>query len=166
MPPLPDDRCEPPADADERTVLVGWLEFHRATLARKCAGLTDAQLRTCALPPSTLSLVGLVRHLTEIERLYIRHGFAGEPLSPLLYVSDTEPDGDFDVLDDVGGSMAAWREHVEAARAHVAVGPAAAGEGGGGRQRGIGPPPAVVDLGAPAPAAREGDRLPPMITGR
>jgi hypothetical protein len=123
MPTPPDDRREPPADADERTLLVGWLEFHRATLARKCAGLTEAQLRSCPVPPSTLSLVGLVRHLTEIERLYIRHGFAGEPLTPLLYVSDTEPDGDFDLLDDVAGSMAAWREHVEAARAHVAAAP-------------------------------------------
>jgi hypothetical protein len=121
MPPPQDDRCEPPSDGDERTLLVGWLEFHRATLARKCAGLTDAQLRTCAVPPSTLSLVGLVRHLTEIERLYIRHGFAGEPLSARLYVTDSEPDGDFDLLDDVRGSMAAWREHVEAARAHVAA---------------------------------------------
>src|SRR6476469_5745348 len=99
MPPPQDDRCEPPSDGDERTVLVGWLEFHRATLARKCAGLTDAQLRTCAVPPSTLSLIGLVRHLTEIERLYVRHGFAGEPLSALLYVTDSEPDGDFDLLD-------------------------------------------------------------------
>jgi uncharacterized protein DUF664 len=123
MPPPPDDRCEPPSDGDERTLLVGWLEFHRATLARKCAGLTDAQLRTCAVPPSTLSLVGLVRHLTEIERLYIRHGFAGEPLSALLYVSDASPDGDFDLLDDVRGSMAAWREHVEASRAHVEAAP-------------------------------------------
>jgi hypothetical protein len=123
MPSPPDDRRDPPADADERTLLVGWLEFHRATLARKCAGLTEAQLRTCAVPPSTLSLVGLVRHLTEIERLYIRHGFAGEPLSPLLYVSDTDPDGDFDLLDDVAGSMAAWQEHVTAARAHVAAAP-------------------------------------------
>jgi hypothetical protein len=118
-----DDRREPPVGADERELLVGWLEFHRATLARKCAGLTDAQLRTRAVPPSTLSLIGLVRHLTEIERLYIRHGFAGEPISPLLYVRDDEPDGDFDLLDDVRGSLAAWREHVAAARAHVAAAP-------------------------------------------
>src|SRR5690349_13002641 len=92
-----DDRQEPPADADERTLLVGWLEFHRATMARKCAGLSDEALRRCAIPPSTLSLIGLVRHLTEIERLYIRHGFAGEQISPLQYVSDEEPDGDFDL---------------------------------------------------------------------
>ena len=65
-------------------LLVGWLEFHRATLARKCAGLTEAQLRPAPSRRPSLSLVGLVRHLTEIERLYIRHGFAGEPMSALL----------------------------------------------------------------------------------
>ena len=116
-----DDRCEPPADADERALLLGWLDFHRATLARKCAGLPDEQLRSCPVPPSTLSLIGLVRHLTEIERLYIRHGFAGEAISPLQYVTDEEPDGDFDLLDDVRGSLATWREHVAAARQHVAA---------------------------------------------
>jgi hypothetical protein len=118
-----DDRREPPADADERTLLVGWLDFHRTTLARKCAGLSEEQLRRCPVPPSTLSLIGLVRHLTEIERLYIHHGFAGEQISPLQYVSDEEPDGDFDVLDDVAGSLAAWQEHVAAAQAHVAAAP-------------------------------------------
>ena len=80
-------------------------------------------MRRCAIPPSTLSLIGLVRHLTEIERLYIRHGFAGEQISPLQYVSDEEPDGDFDLLDDVAGSLAAWQEHVAAARARVAEAP-------------------------------------------
>jgi hypothetical protein len=118
-----DDRREPPAGADERTLLLGWLDFHRATLARKCAGLSDEQLRRCPVPPSTLSLLGLVRHLTEIERLYIRHGFAGEGLSPLQYVTDEEPEGDFDLLDDVRVSLAAWEEHVAAARAHVARAP-------------------------------------------
>jgi hypothetical protein len=118
-----DDRREPPAGADERTLLVGWLDFHRATLARKCAGLSDEQLRRCPVPPSTLSLLGLVRHLTEIERLYIRHGFAGEAISPLQYVSDEEPEGDFDLLDDVRGSLAAWEEHVAAGRGVLAVAP-------------------------------------------
>jgi hypothetical protein len=118
-----DDREEPADDADERTLLVGWLEFHRATLARKCAGLSDDLLRRCPVPPSTLSMIGLVRHVTEIERLYIRHGFAGEPISPLLYVTDDEPDGDFDLRDDVRGSLAAWHEHVAAAREHVAAAP-------------------------------------------
>src|SRR3954468_16278375 len=118
-----DDRCEPPPDADERTLLLGWLDFHRATLARKCAGLDDEQLRRCPVPPSTLSLIGLVRHLTEIERLYLLHGFAGEAISPLQYVSDEEPEGDFDLLDDVPGSLAAWEEHVAAARKHVDAAP-------------------------------------------
>jgi hypothetical protein len=124
-----DDRREPAADADERALLVGWLDFHRATLARKCAGLSDELLRRCPVPPSSLSLIGLVRHLTEIERLYVRHGFAGERISPLQYVTDEEPDGDFDLRDDVRGSLAAWQEHVEAARAHVAAAPDLAARG-------------------------------------
>ena len=118
-----DDRTEPPADADERALLTGWLEFHRATLARKCDGLTEEQLRSCPVPPSSLSLIGLMRHLTEVERLYLRHGFAGEVPTPLQYVSNEEPEGDFDVLDDVRGSLDAWREHVVANRAHVAAAP-------------------------------------------
>ena len=129
MRPPDDDRREPASDADERTLLTGWLEFHRATLARKCAGLSDELLRRCPLAPSTLSLIGLVRHLTEIERVYIRHGFAGEPITPLLYVTDAEPDGDFDLRDDVRGSLAAWHEHVEASRAHVAAAPDLAARG-------------------------------------
>jgi hypothetical protein len=52
--------------SDERTMLEGWLEFHRATLLMKCAGLTGEQLKICSCPPSRLSLLGLVRHMTDV----------------------------------------------------------------------------------------------------
>ena len=116
-------RVDPPTVADERTLLQGFLDYHRGTLLWKVSGLNGAQLAERAVPPSSLSLIGLVRHLTEIERLYLLHGFAGEQIGPLQYVTDEEPDGDFDLLDDVQGSLAAWHEHVAAARAHVAGAP-------------------------------------------
>jgi hypothetical protein len=54
------ERVEPPLVAQERKMLEAWLEFHRATLAVKCAGLADGQLRERAVPPASLSLLGLV----------------------------------------------------------------------------------------------------------
>lgn len=68
--------------ADERTMLEGWLDHHRDTLALKCAGLTDAQLRARVVAPSGLSLLGLVRHLTECERGWFRVTMAGEAADP------------------------------------------------------------------------------------
>ena len=53
------ERTDPPYETDERTMLEAWLEYHRATLALKCEGLTPDQLRTRSVPPSALSLVGL-----------------------------------------------------------------------------------------------------------
>ena len=61
------ERPAVPRVADERTMLEAWLDYHRATLLMKCAGLSDEQLRLRSAEPSTLSLLGLVRHLTEVE---------------------------------------------------------------------------------------------------
>ena len=62
------DRVPEPGDGDERDLLLGWLAFHRNALETKCAGLTDDQLVDRSAPPSLLSLLGLVRHLSEMER--------------------------------------------------------------------------------------------------
>ncbi len=59
-----------PGDGDERSVLLGWLAYHRAALAAKCAGLGAGELVDASSPPSKLTLLGLVRHLTEMERVY------------------------------------------------------------------------------------------------
>ena len=64
-------RVAQPLDSDERSLLLGWLAFHRNALEAKCHGLTAEQLADRALPPSTLCLLGLVRHLTEMERAYL-----------------------------------------------------------------------------------------------
>jgi hypothetical protein len=59
-----------PGDRDERAITLGWLRFHRNALQRKCDGLEDAELVEPSAPPSPLSLLGLTRHLTEMERVY------------------------------------------------------------------------------------------------
>ena len=115
-----EDRTEPPYAGDERAILGGFLDFHRDTLEWKCAGLTPEQLRDRAVSPSTLSLLGLVRHLAEVERGWFRRGVAGEEVGPLYY-TDEEPDLDFDDVDgataeDVEGALAAWRFEVRRAR--------------------------------------------------
>jgi len=69
-------RDEPPYDAPERAMLIGWLEFHRATLAWKCGGLDDAQLRLRSVMPSALSLLGLIRHMADVERGWFANAWA------------------------------------------------------------------------------------------
>jgi len=61
------ERTDPPLEAAEREMLTAWLDWHRATLAHKCDGLSDAQLREQSSPPSQLSLLGLVRHMAEVD---------------------------------------------------------------------------------------------------
>jgi uncharacterized damage-inducible protein DinB len=89
----------PPYVGDERPLLEAWLDFHRATLLWKCSGLDAEQLRQRSVPPSTMSLLGLVRHLTEVERTWFTRVLTGEDAPPLYY-SDDDPDGDFDGVDD------------------------------------------------------------------
>jgi hypothetical protein len=81
--------------AGEREMLEGFLNFHRATLLLKCAGLTGEQLADRAAPPSNVSLLGLIRHLAKVERTWFRQRFAGEPVEPLYPGTDV----DYDDLD-------------------------------------------------------------------
>jgi uncharacterized damage-inducible protein DinB len=92
---VPDtNRSEPDGLAAERTLLDSWLAYYRATLLHKCAELTAAQLTLRSCEPSPMSLAGLVRHMTEMERAYA-HRLADRQLG-LLYCTDDSPDGDFD----------------------------------------------------------------------
>jgi hypothetical protein len=95
-------RAEPPQVAGERESLETWLDYHRATLLHKCAGLTGDQLATRAVPPSSLSLLGLVRHMAEVERSWFQRRFGGQHELPFLYCSDEVPDGDFDLAEGSG----------------------------------------------------------------
>ncbi|HEX3948119.1 MAG TPA: DinB family protein [Acidimicrobiales bacterium] len=84
----------PPLVADERTMLVGWLELHRRTLLAKCRDLEPEQLALRSVPPSELSLLGLVRHMTEVEEHWFRRIFADER-PPARYCTRDDRDGDF-----------------------------------------------------------------------
>src|SRR3954470_790353 len=115
--PSADQRTEPPRVADERTSLDAWLDFHRATLLWKCDGLTPEQLAERSAEPSTMSLLGLVRHMAEVERGWFRQFLDGQDL-PDLYCTETDSDGDFDNVDPARADedFAAFRAEVDAAR--------------------------------------------------
>jgi hypothetical protein len=111
-----DTRSAPPDVGDERETLTAVLDWHRATFELKCAGLPPERLSERAVPPSTLSLHGLVRHLAGVERWWFRIQFAGEDV-PLLYYSDEDPDQDFDTLDgDPAVAFDVWRAECEQSR--------------------------------------------------
>lgn len=81
---LPDGRPVPPMTGSERAMLEGWLDFHRATLELKCRGLDDAQVRQASAEPSSLTLLGLVQHLAEVERNWFQRVLAGLDVPPVF----------------------------------------------------------------------------------
>src|SRR3954454_10949675 len=94
-------------------MLRAWLDYHRASFACKCVGLTDEQLCEYAVPPSDLSLLGLVRHMGEVERWWFRVVFDRQ--------EDEERypnQGEWRGLDraDAGADLSIWREECEASR--------------------------------------------------
>lgn len=89
-----DHRFDAPSTGDERAVLVGFLAAQRTTLELKCAGMA-AELSRRSVEPSTLSLLGLVRHLADVERRWFRRVLAGQDAPP-RFSSSADPDGDFD----------------------------------------------------------------------
>jgi uncharacterized damage-inducible protein DinB len=113
--PEDDPREGGPRLADERTTLMEFVRWQRLTLELKCEGLDAEQLARRSVPPSSMSLLGLLRHLAEVERTWFRQRFAGQDV-PKRYQSEAEPDGDFDgaVADQavVDEAWAAWREEV------------------------------------------------------
>ncbi|MEQ0561617.1 DinB family protein [Amycolatopsis sp. NEAU-NG30] len=118
---LTGDRTDPDPLADERQALAGSLDYYRHTFALKCAGLDPGQLSQRSVPPSALTLHGLLRHLTGCERWWFRMQFAGEDV-PLLYYSDDDPDQDFTDLDgDVDEAFALWHAECERSRQIVAA---------------------------------------------
>ncbi|MFG2105164.1 DUF664 domain-containing protein [Micromonospora echinaurantiaca] len=127
------ERIGPPVTGDERTMLRAFLDYHRATLAMKCDGLTDEQLRLRSMPPSTLTLLGLVRHMAEVERTWFRRVINGEDI-PLVW-SDT---GDYQQAYDPTGSTRAeafdaWQREARGHRRHrrrLTTPPAGAGTSG------------------------------------
>jgi uncharacterized damage-inducible protein DinB len=113
----PPERSMPLRVADERETLTSFLDFQRATLAVKCTGLTADQLRGRTVPPSTLSLLGLVRHMADVERNWFTTVLGGQPMGTIF-----GPGVDFDlafteVADaDVAEAFAVWEAECVRAR--------------------------------------------------
>jgi uncharacterized damage-inducible protein DinB len=106
---LPDGRPIPLMTGDERPMLESWLAFHRATLALKCAGLDGTQVRLASAEPSSLTLLGLVQHLAEVERNWFQRVVGGLDVPPVFeegtgYALDPERG-----LDE---ALAAWRGEI------------------------------------------------------
>ncbi|NUR83518.1 MAG: DinB family protein [Nonomuraea sp.] len=114
---MTDNRVPPLLVGDERAILDSWLDWHRGTLAVKCDGLSDEQLRERSAAPSTLSLLGLVRHMAHVERAWFRHTLMDEDV-PKLWGKDERQDADFDDVDtaSVKEAFAVWAEEIEHAR--------------------------------------------------
>ena len=94
---------------DERGILLDYLGYYRLTLQMKCADLNAEQLARRSVPPSTMSLLGLVRHLAEGER-HLRRVMAGED-APKLYRTDEDRDGDWNgAIADSAVVEDAWRQ--------------------------------------------------------
>ncbi|MHB1988123.1 MAG: DinB family protein [Acidimicrobiales bacterium] len=100
--PEPPDDPPSPDTGEIRPILQGYLDHHRLTLLRICAGLTAEQLALRAVPPSSLSLLGLVRHMTKVERTWLRIRAAGEDVAPLFPTTDE----DFNDLDPASAEKA------------------------------------------------------------
>ncbi len=104
-----DDPRETDADGeDERSVLLDYLRYYRLTLEMKCAGLDAEQMAQRSVPPSTMSLLGLVRHVAEDER-HLRRVMAGED-APRIYRTAEDRDGDWNgAVADPAVVEEAWR---------------------------------------------------------
>jgi hypothetical protein len=103
---------------DERSVLLGYLAYHRAVLARKLEGLTDAQARSAAIAPSRLTLLGLVRHMTDVERWWFRRVLVADDV-PALFADEEEWDIPPDAT--VSGALAAFWDEIAVVDEHLAI---------------------------------------------
>jgi hypothetical protein len=105
------ERAMPDGLGDERGLLDGWLEYYRATLLAKCDGLSGEQLVMRSCEPSRMSLLGLVRHMTEMERVY-GHRLADWSIG-FRYCTDENEDGDFEgaAAAEAAADLETFREH-------------------------------------------------------
>ena len=115
-------RPEPPSSAGELETLLGFLDFLRATLAWKTAGLGDSELRA-RLSPSTMSLGGILHHLTFVEDFWFNYRLSGKQQAPPWDTVDwdADPDWDWHAADDLDEAsiQERWRSAVEQSRTHL-----------------------------------------------
>lgn len=123
MPELKTDehgRPVPPLESGEVATLLGFLDYQRATLEWKCRGLSDEQLRA-ALPPTSMTLGGLLKHLALVEDIWFTQVVGGEPMSEPWASAYTGPDWEWRSAGDNSGDdlRALWAERVK--RSHAIV---------------------------------------------
>lgn len=114
---MAEQEADPALNSDERTTLTSFLEEQRAVLAWKCKGLSDAQLREPSVPPSNLTLIGLVRHMAEVERSWFRRRLSGESIGE-IWCTQARPDADFDDVAqaDTAEAFRVWDEECRSSR--------------------------------------------------
>jgi uncharacterized damage-inducible protein DinB len=121
-----DPRADPPPRGDERATLAGFLRWQRETLELKCSGLDAADLARRSAEPSTMSLLGLVRHLADVERGWFRRTMAGQDVRP-RFSTATDRDADFDGAQPdpavVAGAWNAWRAEAAFTDQFIATAP-------------------------------------------
>ena len=110
-------RIDPPPRGSERELLEAFLESHRQTLEWKCAGLTPDQLKDTASPPSPLTLLGLLRHLAEVEHYWFATVLLGGPESDIYEGEDEWGDLDRHSVEEIVGR---WKQTCETSRRNVA----------------------------------------------
>jgi uncharacterized damage-inducible protein DinB len=103
---------------DERSVLLGYLAYHRAVLARKVEGLSDEQARRAASPPSALTLLGLIRHMTDVERWWFRRVLLAEDV-PALFEDEEEWRVPADAT--VAAALVAYWDEIATIDRHLAI---------------------------------------------
>jgi len=103
----------------ELATIREYLSNYRLTLRMKCEGLSPEQLATRSVPPSTLSLLGLVRHMARVEQNWFQRALQGHRDVPRLYWSEDDHDVDFNgAVGDpvvVEEAFATWQAQIEAA---------------------------------------------------
>jgi uncharacterized damage-inducible protein DinB len=116
-------RKHPPLQAPESVTLIDWLEYHRQTLLWKCQGLSDDELRSAPVLASNLSLIGLIRHMTDVEGVWFRD-FVGE-VPEHSYRTQDRPDASFEDAHsaDISSAFAGWRAECTRSREIVAAAP-------------------------------------------
>lgn len=117
-----DDRPRIPRVAGEREALTAYLEYYRATVELKCRGLTPEQARSRSMPPSTMSLHGMVRHLASVERRWFQQNFERRDV-PFLFFDPGQGDLDFNSPPDAdfAADQETWRAECALSRAIVAA---------------------------------------------
>jgi len=104
----------------ENAVLAEYLDHYRTTFEMKCEGLSPEQLALRSVPPSTMSLLGLVRHLARVEHHWFRRALEGQADVPRLYRTEEDPDRDFNgaagTADVVADAWKSWHREVDHAR--------------------------------------------------